>query len=85
MSIIIFLITLVAGFIPFIKNIIYLFTTPFSIVFSFLIYENLKKLKGEALFDPPKRKAKIGFILIGIIGVLLIPAIIIVSAILVLL
>ncbi len=85
MSIIIFLITLVAGFIPFIKNIIYLFTTPFSIVFSFLIYENLKKLKGEALFDPPKRKAKIGFILIGIIGVLLIPAIIIVSVILVLL
>jgi len=85
MGIIISLITFVAGFIPFIKNIIYLLTTPFSIIFSFLIYENLKKLKGEVLFDPPERKAKIGFILIGVIGFLLVPAAIITTLILVLL
>jgi len=84
-GIIIFLFTFVAGFIPFIKNIIYLLTTPFSIIFSFLIYENLKKLKGEVPFDPPKRNTKIKFILIGIIGIILIPAAIITTLVLILL
>lgn len=46
---IVFLITFIAGFIPFIGNIIYIFITPFSVTFSFLIYENLKQLKWSRL------------------------------------
>lgn len=61
--------------IPFISNIIGLLIGPFSLIFGFLVYENLKQLKREVVFEPPKGKAKIGFILIGIIGALLIPII----------
>lgn len=45
LTFIVFLVTFITGFIPFIRNIIYVFITPFSITFSFLIYENLKQLK----------------------------------------
>ncbi len=74
LNIIIFLIGLIVGFIPFVGRFIILFTVPFSMIFGFLIYENLKKLKGEALFESPRTKTKIAFILIGVIGFLLIPA-----------
>ena len=60
--------------IPFAENIISLLITPFSLTYSFLIYEDLKKLKGELPFEPPKRGTKIKFILVGIIGLLLILA-----------
>ncbi len=46
---IVFLVAFITGFIPFIRNIIYIFITPFSITFSFLIYENLKQLKWSRL------------------------------------
>jgi len=49
LNIIVFLVAYIVSFIPFIKSIIYLFITPFSVIFGFLIYENLKQLKGEAL------------------------------------
>jgi len=49
LSFVVFLIAYIAGFIPFVKNIIYIFITPFSVTFSFLIYENLKKLKCSKL------------------------------------
>jgi len=51
-------------------SIISLFLTPFSVTFIFLIYEDLKKFKGEVSFEPPKRGTKIKFILIGIIGMI---------------
>jgi len=51
-------------------SIISLFLTPFSVTFTFLIYEDLKKFKGEVSFEPPKRGTKIKFILIGIIGMI---------------
>ncbi len=49
LNIIIFLIAYIVSFIPFIKTIIYLFITPFSVIFGFLIYENLKQLKWSRL------------------------------------
>ena len=70
-------ITIVAGKfnIPFVTQIIGALMAPFTMTFGFLIYEGLKELKREVVFEPPKRKTKIGFILIGVIGILLIPAI----------
>lgn len=47
---VVFLFVFITGFIPFIRNIIYILTMPFSVIFSFLIYENLKQLKGEASY-----------------------------------
>ena len=55
--------------------LIALFVAPFSAVFSFLLYEDLKKHKAQIPFKPPKKGTKIKFIIIGIIGFLLIPAI----------
>lgn len=46
LNMIIFLIAYIVGLIPFLRNIIYLFIAPFSVIFSFLIYENLRQLKG---------------------------------------
>ncbi len=79
-----FIISLVVAFIfgilkvPFgsqISNlIIVLFVTPLVVTYSFLIYSNLKAIKGEIVFAPTARK-KATFIIIGIIGLLVIPAI----------
>jgi len=55
-----------------IGSIIPLFLTPFLVTYSFLIFEDLRKLKIDLPFEPPKRGTKIKFILIGIIGFLLI-------------
>lgn len=52
-----------------------LFITPFSFAFGFLLYEDLKKQKAQVVFEPPKRGTKIKFVLIGILGFLLILAI----------
>lgn len=70
-------IAVIAGLfnVPFINNIMSALIGPFSMTFGFLIYENLRSLKKEVPFMPPKRKTKIGFILIGIAGILLIPTI----------
>lgn len=59
------------------SSIISLFLTPFLIIYSFLIYEDLKKVKGEIPFEVPKRGTKIKFILVGIAGLLLILTILI--------
>jgi len=63
------------------STIILLFLIPFSTLYSFLIYEDFKKLKGEIAFEPPKRGTKIKYILVGVLGFLLIPGIILVSTI----
>lgn len=57
--------------IPFIEDFVGLFLTPFLVTYSFLIYEDLRKIQGELPFEPPKRSAKIKFILVGIAGILL--------------
>ncbi len=49
--------------------------TPFMAVFNFLLYEDLKRQKAQVVFEPPKKGTKIKFILIGVVGFLLIPAI----------
>jgi hypothetical protein len=61
----------------FIFLFINLFVTPFISVFNFLLYEDLKKQKAQVAFESPKKGTKIKYILIGIIGFLLIPAILV--------
>jgi ABC-type spermidine/putrescine transport system permease subunit I len=56
-----------------IDSLISVFFLPFFVTYSFLIYENLKRMKGEIPFEMPK-KEKIKYILLAIIG-LLIPVI----------
>lgn len=62
-----------------INSIFNLFFIPFALTFGFLIYENLKHQKEGIAFELPKRKTKLSFILIGIVGILLISAILILS------
>jgi hypothetical protein len=51
-----------------------LFLTPLTMTYGFLVYNNLKTLKGEVAFAPTRgQKAK--FVAVGIIGFLLIPGI----------
>jgi type II secretory pathway pseudopilin PulG len=60
-----------------IEGIISLFWSPFCLTYSFLIYEDLKKVKGEIPFELPKKRTKIKYILVGVLGFLLIPIILI--------
>ena len=48
LNIIIFSLSFALSYIPFVNNIIFIFITPFSAVFGFLIYKNLKYLKSKA-------------------------------------
>lgn len=48
-----------------------LFLPPLIIVYLFLVYNNLKNIKGEIVFSPSK-KNKVIFVLIGIFGLLII-------------
>lgn len=54
-----------------------LFVTPLTLTFAFLLYEDLKRQKGEMPFTPPEKRTKLKFIIVGILGVILIPAILI--------
>lgn len=56
------------------RFVIGLFLTPLIMTYSFLVYSNLKALKGEIAFAPTGGK-KTAFIFVGILGILLIPAI----------
>jgi len=78
-----FLISLAFGFILSFLKIPYgeivarlfngLFLTPLGIIYLFLLYNNLKAIKGDFVFAPTKgQKAK--FALIGLLGFLIIPA-----------
>lgn len=65
--------------VPFASNIsgfiIGLFLTPLVTIYGFLVYSNLKAVKGEVVFASTRGK-KTTFFLIGIVGNLIIPAII---------
>lgn len=54
------------------RFVVGLFLTPLVMTYSFLVYSNLKALKGEFAFAPTGGK-KASFILVGILGLLLIP------------
>lgn len=56
------------------RFVIGLFLTPLVMSYSFLVYSNLKAVKGEVAFTPTGGK-KAAFIFVGILGILLIPAI----------
>jgi hypothetical protein len=60
--------------------IIGLFVTPLVMTYSFLVYSSLKAIKGEYVFVPTAGKKTI-FVTVGIIGFLIIPAIGILSSI----
>lgn len=64
--------------IPFVDSIINfaisLFLTPLFVAYQYSIYKKLKVLKGEFVFTPTS-KSKIGYIVIGILGILIIPII----------
>lgn len=69
--------------IPYIQEIsdfiIWLFLTPLITTYSFLLYSNLKAVRGEIAFATTRGKKAI-FIFIGILGILVIPAMLILSA-----
>jgi competence protein ComGC len=54
--------------------VIGLFLTPLMMTYYFLVYNNLKALKGEIIFTPTVGK-KLTFIFIGILGILLVSVI----------
>jgi len=56
------------------RFVIGLFLTPLTMTYAFLVYSNLKAIKGEVVFVPTRGK-KATFIIIGILGILIIPAI----------
>ena len=56
------------------RLVIGLFLTPLVMSYSFLVYSNLKAVKGEVAFAPTGGK-KATFIFVGILGILVIPAI----------
>lgn len=66
---------------PFIEDIIdiignyiaYLFTAPFITIYAFLIYKNLRAIKGEFVFEPKKRGMFIAFAIWGVAALLIIP------------
>ena len=53
-------------------NIISLIFAPLMVIYPFLIYNNLKEIKGDFEFKPSK-KSKRFFIIIGLLGFLIIP------------
>jgi hypothetical protein len=54
----------------------FMYTVFFSI-FGFLIYENIKQVKGNPIFEIPSKKRKLKYLAVGFVGVLLVPIIII--------
>ena len=68
--------SLISKFIPFssfVELVFSLFFAPLSATYLFLIYSNLKSVKGDFVFEPAKIK-KWPFILTAIIGLLIVPA-----------
>lgn len=57
-----------------INRTIYLLLLPFFVTCFFLVYEDLKRIKGNILFESPNRGTKTKYILTGILGLLIIPA-----------
>jgi HEAT repeat protein len=67
---------LISG-IPIIGQLLALFLIPFSLVYTFLVYKDLKATRGE-IYLQPTIKAKAGIIATGTLGYVAIPAILIV-------
>ena len=44
--------------------------TAFSTVYGYLIYKNLRDLKGNVIFEEPKKSTKVKFLLVGALGVI---------------
>lgn len=56
-----------------------LFILPFFLIYGFLIYNNLKEIKAEVIYEEPARSKKAKYVIPGILGILLIGLLISVS------
>lgn len=56
-----------------------LFVLPFFLIYGFLIYNNLKEIKAEVIYEEPARSKKAKYVIPGILGILLIGLLISVS------
>jgi len=65
-------ISLVVSMVPLVGPFLNILFIPFSLVFMYLLYEDLKSVKPDMSFQPSGR-AKIGFVATGIAGFLLLP------------
>lgn len=65
-----------SAIIPIIPNLLMIFITPLTVIYSFLVYKNLKAIKGEVKSEFSFSE-KIKFIAVGILGILLIAGFII--------
>ncbi|MDP3990825.1 MAG: hypothetical protein Q8P63_00820 [Candidatus Nealsonbacteria bacterium] len=71
------LISLIAKFfnVSFVGNVAQSLAIPFTVAFEFLLYEELKRVKIEAVPEASKKRTKVKFILVAVAGFLLISAI----------
>ena len=71
------IITIMGSVFGFVLQLIYSFVlAPLNIIYVFLIYLSLKNIKGDFEFTPSKGQ-KVKYILLGIFGVLVVPAILV--------
>ena len=66
------LVTVATLLLPFLADLVSIALTPLIIIYSFLIYNDLKKVKGDFEFKP-SAKAKKSFVAVGVLGILVIP------------
>ena len=64
--------SIVLMLVPFLGNLVSIALTPLIMVYMFLIYDNLRKIKGNFEFQP-SAKARRSFIAVGVLGVLAVP------------
>ena len=67
----------VVGLFQVLQGVASLLFSAFTIIFGFVLYENVKNVKGPAAAGEPDQSQKTKFILLGILGVLAIPIIMI--------
>jgi len=64
---VLFVLMVILGAIPIAGVFLSLILTPFPLIFSYLLYSELREIKGDS-FVQPSRRWKVGFIAIAIIG-----------------
>lgn len=67
-----FIASLILRFIPFGSIVASLFLGPLALIFSYLIYTNLKTIKGEVSYVATSGKKAL-FVILGLVGVIVIP------------
>ncbi len=68
--------SILISMIPVVGPIVNIFFIPFTLIYMYLVFEDLKEEKGDIPFQPTG-KAKIGVLATGVFGFLLVPAVVI--------